>query len=108
MERIVTDGLLGSRHDRVFVQCRHTSASLTATDVERAVTPLRLWEPPPVDYLVLATTARFTTDAIQWIENFNQDARTQIVMWPDSHLELLLAGRPLVVDAFGLGGYAHT
>ncbi len=108
VERIVTDGLLGSRRDRVFVQCRHTLASLTATDVERAVTPLRLWEPPPVHYLVLATTARFTTDAVQWIENFNQEGSTQIVMWPDSHLELLLAGRPLVVDAFGLGSNAPT
>jgi hypothetical protein len=102
VERIVTDGLLGSRRERVFVQCRHTSVSLSANDVEKAATPLRLWEPPPVDVLVIATSARFTTDALQWIDSFNQEGRTEIIPWANSHLELLLAGRPQIVDDFGL------
>jgi hypothetical protein len=33
---------------------------------------MTLWEPPKVNVLVVATTGRFTTDAIAWIEKHNE------------------------------------
>jgi len=64
---------------------------------------MALWEPPPVHGLVIATSGRFTTDAVDWIERHNnRDARPRIEMWAHTHLELLLARRPDIAAAAGL------
>jgi hypothetical protein len=50
---------------------------------------MSVWEPPPVDVLVIATSGRFTADAVRWIENHNNARKHPTVeMWPESHLEL--------------------
>ena len=53
--------------------------------------------------LVFATSGRFTSDAVAWIEKHNNADRTpRIEKWPDSHLELLLSSRPAIIGAYGL------
>jgi hypothetical protein len=64
---------------------------------------MELWQPPRVDGLVIATTGRFTADAVALIEQHNQSDRAlHITMWPDSHLERLLAARPHLIGQFRL------
>ncbi|AXC12028.1 hypothetical protein ACPOL_2715 [Acidisarcina polymorpha] len=48
---------------------------------------MELWQPPRVDDLIIATTWRFTVDAISLVEQHNQaDRALHIHMWSDSHL----------------------
>jgi len=64
---------------------------------------MALWEPPRVDELIIATSGRFSTDAVQWIEKQNESNHSlRIIMWPDSHLEKLLAQRPYLLDSYNL------
>ena len=64
---------------------------------------MTLWEPPRVDVLVIATTGRFSSNAVSMIEKHNNaDRALRIEMWPESHLERLLAQRPSVIADFGL------
>ena len=56
-----------------------------------------------VDVLVIVTTGRFTSDAISLVEQHNQSDRAlHIEVWPNSHLERLLATKPHLVGQFGL------
>lgn len=72
-------------------------------DVSEASDQMSLWEPPTVHVLVFATSGRFTADAVAWVEKHNDNnGRPHIEMWPDSHLELLLASRPHLVAEFRL------
>lgn len=103
-DRIVNDSLSGVGRQRVIVQCKHwLSKSVRPSDVSGAVTSAVLWEPPPVDVLIIATSSRFTADAVQWIERHNHErSRPTIELWPDTHLEALLARRAPLVAEFGL------
>ncbi len=66
---------------------------------------MALWTNPRVDVLTVATSGRFTADAVTWIESHNvTGALPRIEMWPESHLERLLAGRPAMIAEFGLRG----
>jgi hypothetical protein len=77
--------------------------SVSPKDVTEAKTAMKLWEPPPVDVLIVATTGRFTVDAVTLIEKNNTDGeRPRIDMWPENHLERLLAKRPDIVTSFNL------
>lgn len=59
---------------------------------------MALWQNPPVDVLVIATSGRFTSDAVAWIERHNETGvRPQIEMWPESRLERVLAARPALI-----------
>ena len=101
----LTDDLLeGIRRQRVIIQCKHwQSKSVTVADVGKLRTQMELWQPPRVDLLVIATTGRFTVDAVDLIEKHNQsDKALTISMWPDSHLERLLAARPHLIAQFKL------
>lgn len=104
VDRVLTDGLTGTRRERVLVQCKHwLSRSVGASELATLKEQVGLWEPPRVDVLVIATTGRFSADAVRLIEKRNEDGtRPRIEMWPDSHLELLLARRPRLVIDFGL------
>jgi hypothetical protein len=98
------DKLCGTQRERVIIQCKHwLSKSISLYDVTGARDQMPLWEPPRVDVLVIATSGRFTTDAVACIEKHNQsNAGMRIVMWPESHLELLLAARPDLIAEFRL------
>jgi hypothetical protein len=102
--RVVKDALGGVRRFRVIVQCKHwLSKSVGPGEVGLLRAQMETWEPPRVDELIIATTGRFTDDAIGLIERHNQeDHRLTIAMWPDSHLESLLAARPHLIAEFGL------
>lgn len=102
--KVDSDPLAGVRRYRVIIQCKHwLSKSVGAPDVNAARGQMELWQPPRVDGLVIATTGRFTADAIVLVEQHNQaDRALHISMWPDSHLERLLAARPHLIGQFRL------
>jgi hypothetical protein len=102
--RVATDALLGTFRSRVIVQCRHwLKRSIAVADVANLKEQVTLWEPPRVDICIIATSGRFSSDAVALIEKQNQSDRAlRIEMWPESHLERLLAGRPGLIAQFGL------
>lgn len=102
--RIYTDPLGGTLRQRVIIQCKHwQSKSVGPTEIATLREQMRLWEPPRVDIHVIATSGRFTSDAVSCIERQNQsDSALRIEMWPESHLERLLASRPAIIAEFGL------
>jgi hypothetical protein len=101
---VESDPLAGVRRYRVIIQCKHwLSKSVSATDVSATRDQMELWQPPRVDRLIFATSGRFTADAISLVEKHNQSDRAlAIYMWPDSHLERLLAARPHLIGQFML------
>jgi len=102
--RVDTDPLEGVRRHRIIIQCKHwLSRSVGPGDVSDVRSQMELWQPPRVDGLIIATTGRFTADAIALVEQHNQaDRALHISMWPDSHLERLLAARPHLIGEFRL------
>lgn len=101
--RVIRDDLTGMQQERVIVQCRHRrSNSVSSRDVSELVDQMRLWEPPPVDRLIIATSGRFTSDAVGVIERRNHAEKLQIVMWPESEIERLLSRSPNLIAQFGL------
>jgi hypothetical protein len=95
-EHVRRDSLSGPTRERVVIQCRHwQKRSVGLPEVRVLLDQMTLWEPPAVHVLVVATSGRFTTDSIQWIEKHNgANERPRIDMWANTHLELLLASRP--------------
>ena len=102
--RVVNDSLGGAKRNRVVIQCRHwTTKSVSIADVATLKAQIATWEPPKVDILIVATSGRFTSDAVSLIEKHNAgDHGLAIEMWAESHLEKLLAERPALVGEFGL------
>jgi hypothetical protein len=97
--RILSDPLSGYQRQRVIIQCKHwLTKSIALSDVSTLRDQMQLWEPPRVDVHIIATSGRFTADAVAFIENHNQsDHALRIEMWPESHLERLLARRPALI-----------
>lgn len=102
--RVVVDPLAGTIRSRIIIQCKHwLSCSVNLPDVTALIGQMKLWEPPRVDLYVIATSGRFTSDAVAFIEKHNQsDSALRIEMWPESHLERLLAARPSLIAEFRL------
>jgi hypothetical protein len=64
---------------------------------------MKLLEPPPVDVVIIATSGRFTADAVAWVDSHNHAReRPDVEIWPESHLERLLARWPHLVAEFNL------
>jgi hypothetical protein len=102
--RIHIDPLGGTVRQRVIIQCKHwLSKSVGSSEVAALREQMKLWEPPRVDVHVIATSGRFTSDAVSIVEKHNQsDSALRIEMWPESHLERLLASRPAIIAEFDL------
>ncbi|BAY22287.1 hypothetical protein NIES2100_20500 [Calothrix sp. NIES-2100] len=102
--RVYRDRLSGVIRRRVIIQCKHwLTKSISLPDLSAVKDQVKLWEPPRVDILVIATTGRFTADAISYVEKHNQsDSAMTIELWPESHLETVLASNPALVAEFGL------
>lgn len=102
--RVAEDPLSGVQRRRVAVQCKHwLTKSVGPNDVAKEVASIKLWDNPPVDVLIIATSGRFTMDAVSWIEKHNSSREhPAIEQWPESHLESLLAQRPNLVAEFNL------
>ena len=100
--RVVKDGLSDVLRTRVIIQCKHwLTKSIGPADVAAAVAQMALWDAPKVDTLIIATSGRFTADAVAWIDKHNDERRSpRIEAWPDSRLELLLAERPWLIAEF--------
>lgn len=102
--RVMKDELAGTSRQRVILQCKHwLSRSVTLRDAAGTKEQMALWPHPKVDILVIVTSGRFTADAVTWIEQHNASgAAPRIEMWPESHLERLLAARPAFIAEFSL------
>jgi hypothetical protein len=102
--RVTTDALSGTNRSRTIIQCRHRlSDSISPAEVATLQEQMRLWDEPRVDVLVIATSGRFTLDAVSLIEKHNtSDYALKIEMWPESHLERLLASHPGLIAEFSL------
>lgn len=102
--RVTNDVLAGTTRRRVIIQCKHWQAkSVSISDVAKLKEQMKLWDSPPVQVVVIATTGRFSADAVEAIEKQNEsDSTLNIEMWPESHLEKLLSARPALVAEFGL------
>lgn len=103
-ELVVRNSLSLTQNKRVIVQAKHWQRrSVGLDELPVLLAQMKLWEPPVVHVLVIATSGRFTTDAVDWIEKHNHAGeRPEIHMWPDSQLERLLAERPHLIAEFGL------
>jgi hypothetical protein len=104
VSRVIVDKLGGTTRNRVIIQCKHwLSRSISVNDIAGLKAQLTLWEPPLIDVCIVATSGRFTGDAVAFIEKECQTNRgMKIEMWPESHLEKLLAQRPGLIAEFGL------
>jgi hypothetical protein len=102
--RIIKDPLSGTTRSRVIIQCRHRpKEGVSVSDIANLKEQMRLWDDPPVNVLIIATTGRFTADAVDATEKHNlSHSGLRVEMWPDSHLELLLASRPALIAEFRL------
>ncbi len=102
--RVHIDPLGGTLRQRVIIQCKHwQSRSVSTSDIVTLKAQMKMWEPPRVDIHIIATSGRFTSDAVTIVEKHNQsDSALRIELWPESHLELLLASRPAIIAEFGL------
>ena len=100
--RAKTDRLVAPRLERVIIQCKHKQ-SVGLKDVIALPEQMSLWGSPRVDEVIVASTGRFTKDAVAWEEKHN-DVRglPRIELWPESHLERLLSERPNLVAEFRL------
>lgn len=102
--RVNNDQLTGTLRQRLIIQCKHWQhKSVSIDDIATLEAQMRLWEPPRVDVCIIVTSGRFTTDAVSWVEKHNQSTSAlRIEMWPESHLERLLAARPAFIAEFSL------
>jgi hypothetical protein len=102
--RITKDSLSGTTRSRVIIQCRHRpKKSVSVSDIATLKGQMALWGDPRVDVLIIATTGRFGADGVATIEKHNaSDSALKIEMWPESHLEMLLASRPALIAEFRL------
>lgn len=103
-ERVIRDDGGTTRTDRVIVQAKHwTSKSVAPSDITNTLAALPLWEPPVVRTLVIATSGRFTTDAVGIVEKHNADGKLPFIeLWADSRLETQLSQRPDLIASYGL------
>ncbi|MCQ2002222.1 restriction endonuclease [Arthrobacter zhaoxinii] len=104
LERIVQDAAGSTRTERVIVQAKHyTSKSVGPGDVQDSLSRLSMWQPPVIRFLIIATSGRFTADAVSIVEQHNGlGKQPQIEMWPDNRMEVLLAQQPTLAITYGL------
>lgn len=102
--RVNDDPLTGTTRQRIIIQCKHwLTKSVSVADVALLREQMKLWEPPRVDVCIIATSGRFTTDAVELVEKQNgSDSALRMEMWPESHLERLLSSRPAIIAEFSL------
>lgn len=104
LERVLHDGTGATRRERVIVQAKHwLTKSVNVSAVADTVANMTLWTPPAVNGLIIATSGRFSADAVDWIERHNATGNAPLIeMWPESRLESLLSQRPGLSAAYGL------
>lgn len=88
----------------MIVQAKHwLRRSVAAPEVAATVASIRAWQPPVVRVLVIATSGRFSADAVAWAEQHNDSGVAPFIeLWAESKLETLLAQKPHLAAAHGL------
>jgi hypothetical protein len=104
LERSLRDATGGVRTERVIVQAKHwLKRSVRPREVAETLSAVKLWQPPVVRGLVIATSGRFTADAVAWAEKHNESGAAPFIeLWPESKLETLLAQKSYLAAAHGL------
>lgn len=104
LDRVLRDSTGGVRNERVIVQAKHwLKRSVGPADVTATLAVVKLWEPPLIRGLIIATSGRFTADAVSWTEQHNNTGTAPLIdLWPDSRLETLLAQQPHLAASHGL------
>lgn len=104
VDRVQQDSLAGTVRQRVIIQCKHwLTKSVGMTELSVLINQMKLWEPPRVDVHVVASSGRFTADAVAFVDKHNTtDTALRIEMWPDSTLEKILARRPDLIAEHNL------
>jgi hypothetical protein len=104
LDRVLRDSTGGVRTERVIVQAKHwLKKSVGPADVAATLASTKLWQPPVVRGLIIATSGRFSADAVAYAEQHNNDGAAPLIdLWPESKLETLLAQKPYLAAAHGL------
>jgi hypothetical protein len=104
LDRVLRDSTGGVRNERVIVQAKHwRKRSVRPAEMAGTLAAVKLWEPPLIRGLIVATTGRFTADAVSWAEKHNNTGDAPLIeLWPDSRLETLLAQKPHLAADHGL------
>lgn len=103
VDRVYKDHLSGVIRNRVVIQCKHwLSKSISDKEIIITKEQIKLWEPPKVDVVIIATSGRFSASAVRFAEKNNSENNVKIEMWADSHLETLLSERPALVAEYNL------
>lgn len=94
-DRIIVDELSGTQRVPALIQCKHwTNKSVNVDDLASLLEKVRLWS-RRFAVVIVATSGRFTQDAVDWRERRQHDGEfPSVEFWPNSHLEHLLASRP--------------
>ncbi|MEM9113961.1 MAG: restriction endonuclease [Myxococcota bacterium] len=102
--RVIEDRLAGIRRERVLIQCKHwLNKSVSIESLSTLVNQALLWDPPRTDTVVVATSGRFSADAVAWVEKYNAEGkRPRVEMWAVGHQETLLGRRPPLIAEYGL------
>jgi len=89
--------------NRVLIQARHQSSSITAPDVNTVVVKAETWN-PKFDEVIIVTTSSFTQEAVRWVEshNANPGERPIVTLEPHGHLEVMLSRHPGLISHLGL------
>lgn len=103
-QRQMVDDTGTVRVERIVVQAKHwLSKSVSVVELTTLLGQMSLWEPPTVHGLVVATTGRFTSDAVAFAERHNDKSlRPRLELWPDTHLETMLSQKPSIAAGHGL------
>ena len=103
-ERVMRDEGGTTRTERVIVQAKHwTSRSVAPADILNSLAALPVWEPPVVRVLIIATSGRFTADAVTISERHNDAGKLPFIeLWAESRLETLLSQRPDLIASYRL------
>ncbi|PVZ61237.1 restriction endonuclease [Arthrobacter sp. H-02-3] len=104
LQRVFPDASGTVRTERVIVQAKHyTSKAVSPIDIQSSLASLSTWEPPVIRYLIIATSSRFSADAVLIVDKHNVTGKQpEIEMWPASKLEVLLSQRPKIAITYGL------
>lgn len=102
--RVVEDSLSGVRRFRVMVQCKHwQSRSIGPSDLQNCLASAQLWRDPPVDVVIVATSGRYSTDAVAWVEARRAKQEVPVFeLWAENDLERMLSRRPHIAAQSGL------
>jgi Restriction endonuclease len=103
-DRIIRDGLGGTRRVPIMIQCKHyQSRSVDIDECIKSVEQAKLWTEANFRVVIVATSGHFTQQAVEWLEKRAADGLLPAVEFlAQSDLERLLASKPAIRTAFGL------